>query len=60
MKLIKMSDWFSTLAAGSELSMDAAAELQERGFVVLAGTVLEQLPGARDGHDDGDSLPWRS
>src|SRR5262249_15443178 len=30
-------DWFSTLAAGSELPMDAASELHERGFVVLPG-----------------------
>ena len=28
-------DWFSTLAAGSELPQDASSELQERGFVVL-------------------------
>ena len=45
-----MSDWFSTLAAGSELSMDAAAELQERGFVVLPGPVpsdsVERLANA--------------
>ncbi len=32
-------EWFSTLAAGSELPMDAASELQERGFVVLPGPV---------------------
>lgn len=32
-------DWFSTLAAGSELPMEAASGLQERGFVVLAGPV---------------------
>jgi hypothetical protein len=30
-----MFDWFSTLAAGNELPMDAASELQERGFVIL-------------------------
>ena len=45
-----MSDWFSTLAAGSELSMDAAAELQERGFIVLPGPVpsdrVERLANA--------------
>ena len=45
-----MSDWFSTLAAGSELPMDAASELQERGFVVLPGPVppdrVEQLANA--------------
>ena len=34
-----MSDWFSTLAAGSELPMDAASRLRERGFVVLPGPV---------------------
>ena len=34
-----MSDWFSTLAAGSELPMDAASQLHERGFVVLLGPV---------------------
>jgi ectoine hydroxylase-related dioxygenase (phytanoyl-CoA dioxygenase family) len=34
-----MPDWFSTVAAGGELSMDAAAALQERGFVVLPGPV---------------------
>ncbi len=32
-------EWFSTLVAGSELPMDAASELQERGFVVLPGPV---------------------
>src|SRR5688572_290598 len=32
-----MFDWFSTLAAGSELPMDAASELQEQGFVVIPG-----------------------
>ena len=45
-----MSDWFSTVAAGSELSMDAAAELQERGFTVLPGPVpsdvVERLANA--------------
>ncbi|HWM90392.1 MAG TPA: phytanoyl-CoA dioxygenase family protein [Thermoanaerobaculia bacterium] len=34
-----MFDWFSTLAAGSELPMDAVSELQERGFVVIPGPV---------------------
>ena len=47
-----MFDWFSTLAAGSELPMDAAAELQERGFVVLPGPVpsarMERLANAYD------------
>jgi hypothetical protein len=32
-----MFDWFSTLAAGRELPMCAASELQDRGFVVLPG-----------------------
>jgi len=30
-------DWFSTLAAGNELPIDAASDLPERGFVVLPG-----------------------
>jgi hypothetical protein len=34
-----MFDWFSSLGAGSELPIDAAAELQEQGFVVLPGPV---------------------
>lgn len=34
-----MLDWFSTLAAGSELPIDAASELQERGFLILPGPV---------------------
>jgi hypothetical protein len=34
-----MIDWFSRLAAGSELPMDAASQLQERGFVVIPGPV---------------------
>jgi len=45
-----MSDWFSTLAAGSELPVDAASQLQERGFVVLPGPVpsdrVERLANA--------------
>jgi hypothetical protein len=45
-----MFDWFSTLAAGSELPMAAASELQERGFVVLPGPVpldgMERLSNA--------------
>ena len=32
-----MSDWFSTLAAGSALPMEAGSALQQRGFVVLPG-----------------------
>ncbi|HEX4966242.1 MAG TPA: phytanoyl-CoA dioxygenase family protein [Thermoanaerobaculia bacterium] len=34
-----MPDWFNTLAAGNELPTDATSELQERGFVVLPGSV---------------------
>jgi hypothetical protein len=45
-----MFDWFSTLAAGSELPMDATLELQERGFVVIPGPVppdrMERLASA--------------
>jgi len=45
-----MSDWFSTLAAGSELPVDAASELGERGFVVLRHAVasdrMERLSNA--------------
>ncbi len=47
-----MDDWFSALAAGSELPPDAARELHERGFVVLPGPVpsrqMEQLASAYD------------
>ena len=47
---IAMSDWFSRLAAGSEVPMDAASELQARGFVVLPGPVssdrMERLSNA--------------
>jgi len=38
-----MFDWFSMVAAGSELPMDAASELQERGFIVLPGPVPSEL-----------------
>ena len=45
-----MLDWFRTLAAGSELPMDASSELQERGFVVIPGPVppdrMERLASA--------------
>ena len=34
-----MLDWFSRLAAESELQMNAASELRERGFIVQAGPV---------------------
>jgi phytanoyl-CoA dioxygenase PhyH len=48
-----MSDWFSTLTEGSELSVDAATELLERGFVVLRGAVpsdrMERLANAYSG-----------
>ncbi len=44
--------WFNTLAAGTELSPDAARELDERGFVVLPGPVppaqMERLARAYD------------
>jgi Phytanoyl-CoA dioxygenase (PhyH) len=47
-----MSDWFSVLASGRELPIDAAAVLQERGFVVLPGPVppdrVEQFANAYD------------
>jgi len=46
----KMSDWFRTLAAGSELPVDAVSELRERGFVVLRDAVasdrMERLANA--------------
>lgn len=35
-----MVDWFGTLAAQGELPMDAASDLEERGFIVLPGPVL--------------------
>src|SRR5436190_335393 len=38
-----MSDWFSTLAAGSELPVDATSELQQRGFVVIPGPTPPDL-----------------
>src|SRR5262245_34360144 len=45
-----MSDWFSALASGNELPVDAASELEERGFAVLPGMVatesLERLSWA--------------
>src|SRR5262250_717593 len=48
-----MSDWFSNLASRSELSMDAASELRERGFVVLRDSVsserMERLAIAYNG-----------
>jgi hypothetical protein len=34
-----MVDWFETLAARSELSADAASELDHRGFIILPGPV---------------------
>lgn len=58
-----MSDWFSPLAAGSELPTDAASELQERGFVVLPGPVppdrMERLANAYNAAADsatGDDI----
>jgi Phytanoyl-CoA dioxygenase (PhyH) len=38
-----MSDWFSTLAAGSELPKNATSELQEQGFVVIPGPARPDL-----------------
>ena len=38
-----MSDWFSTLAEGNELSVHAAEELEARGFVVLPSMVPESM-----------------
>lgn len=38
-----MFDWFSTLAAGSELPLDTSSELQERGFVVIPGPARPDL-----------------
>jgi hypothetical protein len=47
-----MDDWFSALAAGSELAPDAARELHDRGFVVLPGPLppeeTERLASAYD------------
>jgi hypothetical protein len=45
-----MSDWFSTVAAGNELPVHAASELEGRGFVVLprvvAGESMKRLSTA--------------
>lgn len=47
-----MDDWFSVIAAASELSPDDARGLDERGFVVLPGPVppgqMERLAGVYD------------
>jgi hypothetical protein len=47
-----MSDWFSKLAAGTELPAHAASELEERGFVVFPGMVpvdrMKRLAAAYD------------
>jgi len=40
-----MCDWFSVLASGRELPIDAASLLQERGFVVLPGPVPSDRMG---------------
>jgi hypothetical protein len=40
-----MSDWFSVLASGRELPIDAVSALQERGFVVLPGPVSSDRVG---------------
>jgi hypothetical protein len=48
-----MSDWFDALATGSELPLDAALELQERGFVVLPGAVpADRMARLADAYDD--------
>jgi hypothetical protein len=47
-----MSDWFDTMAAGSELPVHAALELQERGFVVLPGAVpADRMGRLTDAYD---------
>ena len=47
-------DWFDTLAAGTELSMSAVSELQERGFVVLPGPVpFDGMKVLVDAYDAG-------
>src|SRR5436190_8740465 len=52
-RLIEMSDWFSTLAAGSELPVDAASELRERGFVVLRDAVAsDRVERLADAYND--------
>ena len=47
-----MSDWFTTLAARNDLALDAASELQDRGFVVLRDALpsdrMERLSDAYD------------
>lgn len=47
-----MTDWLSAIAAASELSPEAARDLDEHGFVVLPGPVapgqVERLAGAYD------------
>jgi hypothetical protein len=47
-----MSDWFSTVATGSELAIDAASELRNRGFVVLPGAVpSDRMPRLTAAYD---------
>lgn len=47
-----VSDWFEMLTVGSHLTMDAASELQERGFVIIPGPEpsdrMERLVDAYD------------
>jgi Phytanoyl-CoA dioxygenase (PhyH) len=49
---IQMKDWFSTIAAGCELSAEAVQDLRSTGFVVIPGPVppdkLAQLAEAYD------------
>src|SRR4249919_21644 len=47
-----MINWFETLAARRELSVAAALELRDRGFVVVPGPVPpEQMSGLADAYD---------
>jgi hypothetical protein len=52
-----MLDWFSTLASTSELPTGAAAELQERGFIMIPGPEpserLDRFANAYDAAVDG-------
>jgi hypothetical protein len=51
-KAIATFDWFSTVATGSDLAIDAASALHDRGFVVLPGAVpsdrMQRLTAAYD------------
>lgn len=43
-RCLPMDDWFSLIASNSRLPEDVAQELQERGFVVIAGPVAPGKP----------------